>query len=126
MWNPFKRTYNANAQPMKLDFIPIFAVVVLAFVFIWALSYLFGIGGVQPVGPILTVLLFAVTVVLAMALVKQKWQGQELSKMDIVLVVALVVLLIFSFGFLPSLAPDLFAQSLVQIKTQGLQAFVNP
>lgn len=120
------KVYNPNAPRMKWEFIPVMAIIILSVIGLWVISYMFGIGGIAPVGPILMVVLFALVVLLALTFVKQRWEGKEASDRDFALILILVILLVLGYIFLPKIAPELFAQSIASLKTSGLQAFLKP
>lgn len=129
VWNPFKKrvagVYDPNKPRMKLNFIPVIAVVILSLIGIWALSYLFGNWmGLAPVGPVMLLVLFGVTIIFSLVIVKRRWEQREVSSKDFYLIMVLVILLVLGYVFLPDLAPELFEQAIMSFKTEGLQAML--
>jgi len=58
------------------------------------------------------VLLLAVMIAVffAVALIRRKWEGEEVGRADILIFILLVVLCILALYFLPRMIPDIFAR----------------
>lgn len=110
---PFSK--DPQARPFKLNIAGVVIVFILILVILQTVGILFGLSGVK-LGPIFMLILVSAIVLISFAIAKKQIQGIQISKKDIGALIVIGVVTILALFYLREFVPEIFTESLVELK----------
>lgn len=109
------RIYDPNAKPFRPTIVGITLVFVLILLFLQTVGLLFNLQGIK-LGPMFMVILISSISLAAFAIAKKQIQGIAIGKQDLIAIIVLVVVTIIALFYLRDLVPEIFQQSVMNLK----------